>query len=291
MQRVRRRFMAFGVAGMLALVSTVFLSPSAGGAAVVPEADGSGVHVYVVDSGIRSTHVEFDGRVVPGVSFVNDGKGTDDCTGHGTHVSGIIGGKHFGVARNVTLVPVRVVNCSGDGSVESLVSALHWVTANRQMPAVVSLSLTAGTPVAAIDDAIAELLKTGVTIVAAAGNDNKNACDSSPARDLGVLAVASVDTMNRRAKDSNWGPCVGLFAPGVSILSAWNRSDTATAHDSGTSMASPYVVGLAARYLQRNPSASPTDVGEHVRMSASVDLVEDAGSGSPNLMAAPVLSR
>jgi subtilisin family serine protease len=291
MQGKRRRLTAFGIAGVLALAGMLFVSPAAGGASSAPTADGTGVFVYVVDSGIRSTHVEFAGRVVSGVSFVDDGMGTEDCTGHGTHVAGIVGGKHFGVARNVTLVPVRVINCSGVGAIESLVLALDWVAQHHASPAVASVSLTAGVRVPAIDAAVQRASGAGVTIVVAAGNDGKDACTTSPAHDADVIAVASTDQTNRRAAESNWGPCIALFAPGVSILSAWNASDDATAHDSGTSMASPYVVGLAARYLQQHPFALPGEVAQKLRADASTDVVKDAGQGSPNLLAANVLAR
>jgi subtilisin family serine protease len=156
---------------------------------------------------------------------------------------------------------------------------------------VVSISLTAGTRIPEIDAAIQRLTATNVTVVAAAGNDDKDACTTSPARDAGVMAVASVDASNTRAKDSNWGTCVALFAPGVGIKSAWNTSDTATAIDSGTSMASPYVAGLAARYLQFHPSSPAADVAENVRATSSVSLVKNAGTNTPNLLAASVKER
>lgn len=279
------------VAAFISLFTMLFTTPSAGGASIEPSADGTGVFAYVIDSGIRSTHTEFGGRVVPGVSFVDDGLGTADCTGHGSHVAGIIGGAHFGAAKNVTLVPVRVINCAGDGSVQALVAGIDWVAQHHQNPAVVSISLTAGVQIPEIDVAIERLVAADVTVVVAAGNDNKDACTTSPARDAGVLAVASVDPSNTRARDSNWGSCVSLFAPGVGIKSAWNTSDDATAYDSGTSMASPYVAGLAARYLQFHPSSTVADVTENIRATASVSLVKDAGNGSPNLLAASVKER
>lgn len=258
----------------------------AGGALPTGASDGSGVNVYVIDSGIRSTHTEFGGRVEPGVSYVDDGNGTQDCTGHGTHVAGIIGGRTMGVAPNVSLVPVRVINCSGIANVSTVVAGIDWVANNHRSPAVASFSLTAGVVNADIDAAVRRAISAGVTFVAAAGNDNRDACNVSPAHVPNVVAVASVHaTSNQRAADSNWGSCVAVFAPGVAIESAWNTTDVATAVDSGTSMASPMVAGLAAQYLQSHPKAKPSEVAERLRMDAVLVDVEDAGPGSPKLLA------
>jgi subtilisin family serine protease len=282
----RRSFAVLGGGLLLALAVLGFSPHSAGGALLEHDADGSGVNVYVIDSGIRSTHHEFGDRVKPGVSFVDDAMGTEDCTGHGTHVAGIIGGRTFGVASGVDLVPVRVINCRGVGTVAAVVAGIDWVTAHHVKPAVASFSLTAGVGNAEIDTAVRRALEAGVTFVVSAGNDNKDACDVSPARVDGAIAVGSVDQRtSTRASDSNWGECVTMFAPGVSVLSAWNESDAAVAHDSGTSMASPFVAGIAAQHLQMQPEARPLDIQARLRSGALVNLVADERPGSPDLLA------
>jgi serine protease len=242
----------------------------------------AGVHVYIIDTGIRRTHVEFGGRVsTTGYTAINDGNGTNDCNGHGTHVAATAGGALYGVAKSVTLHAVRVLSCSGSGSTSGVIAGVDWVTANRTSPAVANMSLGGGASTA-LDDAVRSSVASGVTYALAAGNSNVSACNSSPARVSTALTVASSTSSDARSSFSNYGTCVDLFAPGSSITSAWSTSDTATNTISGTSMASPHVAGVAALYLAANPSASPSTVHAAIVDNASVNKLSNVGSGSPN---------
>jgi serine protease len=240
----------------------------------------SGVHAYVLDTGIRASHTEFGGRVGAGWSVFADGHGTADCSGHGTHVAGTLGGATWGVAKGVQLHPVRVLGCNGTGSHSAVIAGMDWVAAHHLKPAVANLSL-AGAASNATDDAVTRLVVAGVVVVAAAGNDNANACGYSPARAVPALTVAATNPADARSPFSNYGSCVDLFAPGSSITSAWSSGDTATQALSGTSMAAPHVAGVAALYLASHPTAPPADVGRAMLERSSVDKVRDAG-GSPN---------
>ena len=241
---------------------------------------GSGVKAYVVDTGIRSTHAQFSGRMAAGVTAVNDGRGTSDCNGHGTHVAGTVGGGTYGVAKSVTLVPVRVLNCSGSGTNSGIIAGLDWIRQNRTGPAVANMSLGGGAS-SSIDTAVNNLWNSGVTVVVAAGNENQNACNVSPARASGVITVASSTSSDARSSFSNYGSCVELFAPGSSITSAWSTSDTSTKTISGTSMAAPHVAGAAALYLQGNPGASPATVRTAVLNQTTAGVISGE-SGSPD---------
>jgi subtilisin family serine protease len=225
-------------------------------------ATGTGVDAYVLDTGIRRTQTDFTGRVAAGTTFINDGNGTNDCNGHGTHVSGTIGGTKFGVAKQVTIVPVRVMGCDGTGSTSGIISALDWVVSQKQAsgkPAVVNMSL-GGSPSTSLDSAVNRAVAAGVVVVVAAGNDNTDACTASPARVPSAITVGATTSTDARASFSNYGSCVDLFAPGDRIVSDINTGDTATAIYSGTSMATPHVVGAVALYLQGAPSATPAQV-------------------------------
>jgi serine protease len=241
----------------------------------------AGVNVYVIDTGIRSTHAEFGGRVSSGFSSVGDANGTNDCNGHGTHVAGTIGGATYGVAKGVTLYPVRVLNCSGSGSTSGVIAGIDWVTNNHVSPAVANMSLGGGASTA-LDDAVRNSVASGVSYAVAAGNSNANACNSSPSRVSQALTVGSSTNTDVRSSFSNFGTCVDLFAPGSNITSAWITSDTATNTISGTSMASPHVAGAAALYLATNPAALPATVHAAVVDNASVNKLSSIGSGSPN---------
>jgi subtilisin family serine protease len=244
-------------------------------------ATGGGVNAYVIDTGIRSSHVELAGRVLPGFTAVGDGRGTSDCNGHGTHVSGTIGGTSFGVAPGVTLFPVRVLNCRGFGTKSGVIAGIDWVTANHVKPAVANMSLgSIRSP--AIDRAVRRSIEVGVTYAVAAGNENANACFFSPANVGLALTVGATDIADRRASFSNKGACVDLFAPGVSITSAWATSDTATSTISGTSMASPHVAGVAALYLSVNPGAAPEEVAEALVLAATTGRLSNLSLSSPN---------
>jgi serine protease len=239
------------------------------------------VDVYVIDTGIRSTHVEFGGRVTNGYTAIADGNGTNDCNGHGTHVAATVGGTIYGVAKSVELHPVRVLGCNGSGSTSGVIAGVDWVRANHSTPAVANMSLGGGASTA-LDDAVRNAIAAGVTFAIAAGNSNANACNSSPARVTQALTVGSTTNTDARSSFSNFGSCLDLFAPGSSITSAWNTSDTATNTISGTSMATPHVAGVAALYLAVNPLASANAVHAAIVNNATSNKVVGAGSGSPN---------
>ncbi|WP_345539091.1 S8 family peptidase [Phytohabitans rumicis] len=244
---------------------------------------GAGVTVYVIDSGIRTDHTEFGGRASPGVSFVNDGYGTNDCSGHGTHVAGTIGGATYGVARAVSLVSVRVMGCINDGSVAAVIAAVDWVTDNHAATSVANLSLSVNA-YQPLDDAINRSIDSGVTYVAAAGNDNGSACAKSPGRGSRVITVGASTITDARYSLSNHGPCVDLFAPGVDITSAASSSTVAGTNKSGTSMASPHVAGAAALYLQTQPAAPYYLVLDWITSRATPGVLSDIGAFSPNLL-------
>ena len=240
---------------------------------------GSGVRAYVIDTGIRTSHTQFGGRA-SNVFDAFGGSGAD-CNGHGTHVSGTIGGSTYGVAKSALLRGVRVLDCNGSGSNSGVIAGVDWVRNNHIAPAVANMSLGGGVS-SALDTAVNNLSNAGVTIAVAAGNSNANACNSSPARAANAITVGSTTTTDARSSFSNFGTCLDLFAPGSGILSAWFSSNTATATLSGTSMASPHVAGVAALYKQANPSASSTTIRNAIVNNATTNVVTNAGTGSPN---------
>ena len=249
---------------------------------------GAGVTAYVLDTGVRGTHREFGHRVRPGFDATGTGW-TGDCNGHGTHVAGTIGGARYGVAKAVTIVPVKVMQCDGGGFVSDVVAGIDWVSADHQdgEPAVANMSLTTTEPISPtnpVDLAVKASILDGVTYVAAAGNDNIDACQVSPARVPEVLTVGATNQRDARLQSSNWGSCLDLFAPGKDIRSAGMFYDTDRLKLSGTSMASPHVAGAAARYLQGNPSASPATVHDAVVAAATPSIVTNARTGSPRAL-------
>jgi PKD repeat protein len=245
-------------------------------------ATGAGVHAYIIDTGIRTTHSEFGGRATGDFTAIDDGNGTNDCNGHGTHVAGTVGGATFGVAKQVMLHAVRVLDCNGFGTASSVIAGIDFVTANHVSPAVANMSL-GGDISTAVDNAVRNSIAAGVVYSLAAGNSSDDACLTSPARVAEALTVgATSPSDDARAFFSNVGTCLDLFAPGVDILSAFNGSDTERATLSGTSMSAPHVTGAAALYLQVNPNATPADVGSAITGNATLGVVGDAGSGSPN---------
>ncbi len=241
----------------------------------------SGVHAYVIDTGLLGTHSQFSNRVGNGYNAINDGRGTTDCNGHGTHVAGTLGGSTYGVAKGVTIHPVRVLGCDGTGSFSGIVAGMDWVAQNHVKPAVANMSLGGGAN-QSTDDAVNRLHNAGVTVVVAAGNNNASACNYSPARAANAITVGSTTNTDARSSFSNYGSCLDIYGPGSNILSAWYTSTTATNTISGTSMASPHVAGVAALYLASNPNATPTQVRNAIVNNATSNKVTDAGSGSPN---------
>ncbi|HYH82909.1 MAG TPA: S8 family peptidase [Longimicrobium sp.] len=240
---------------------------------------GAGVNLYVLDTGIRYTHGEFGGRAVPGYD-VYGGNGSD-CNGHGTHVAGTAGGSTYGVAKAVNLISVRVLDCYGYGTTSGVIAGVDWVTANHVGPSVANMSL--GSPAnLALDNAVRNSLASGVTYVIAAGNNNANACNYSPARVTDALIVGNVNSTDTRNSTSNYGLCLDLFAPGTNITSAWYGSDTQTHTISGTSMAAPHVAGIAAMYLEWIPGSQPVDVQYAIDQNGTWDVVSNRGSNSPN---------
>ncbi|HEY8186019.1 MAG TPA: S8 family peptidase [Pyrinomonadaceae bacterium] len=251
---------------------------------------GSGVHAYIIDTGIRVTHTQFGGRASVAFDSIGDGQNGNDCNGHGTHVAGTVGGSTYGVAKGVTLHTVRVLDCNGDGTDSTVIAGVDWVTANRITPAVANMSLGGGAS-AALDTAVQNSINAGVTYAIAAGNDyGVDACTESPGRVAAALTVGSSTSVDAKSDFSNIGTCVDLFAPGSSITSAWRTSDTATNTISGTSMATPHVTGVAALYLQNNTTASPATVANQIITTATTNHLTGIGTGSPNRLLYSLLS-
>jgi subtilisin family serine protease len=227
---------------------------------------GAGVKAYIIDTGIRVSHSQFGGRAIDGRDTVDGSLPAADCHGHGTHVAGTVGGSTYGVAKGVTLVAVRVLNCSGSGTTSGVIAGIDWVTGNHLagQPAVANMSLGGGVS-SALDTAVRNSIADGVSYAIAAGNGNAfgqavNACNTSPARVTEAMTISATMNTDRKATWANYGNCVDWFAPGVGITSAWSTSNTAIRTISGTSMATPHTAGVAALYLQSNPGASPVTV-------------------------------
>ncbi|WP_420130006.1 S8 family serine peptidase [Longimicrobium sp.] len=242
---------------------------------------GAGVHAYIIDTGIKTGHTQFTGRMGNGFDAVTSGGTANDCNGHGTHVAGTVGGTTYGVAKGVTLHAVRVLDCAGSGTDAGVVAGMDWVANNRVLPAVANMSLGGGAS-QAIDDAVNRMHNRGVTVVVAAGNENQNACNVSPSRAPNAITVGSTTNTDARSSFSNWGSCVDVFAPGSNITSAWYTTTSATNTISGTSMASPHVAGVAALYLQGATGALPSAVANAIITTATTGKVTSAGTGSPN---------
>ena len=278
---------------MEALVTVTQNNPPSYGLDRIPQRDlplnaaygftttGAGVNAYIIDTGIRRTHTQFGGRAFVGFDAINDGRNTNDCNGHGTHVAGTVGGSSVGVAKGVRLFAVRVLNCSGSGSTSGVIAGVDWVTANHVKPAVANMSLGGGASIA-LDNAVRNSIAAGVTYAIAAGNSNINASNSSPARVGEAITVGSSTRTDARSSFSNFGSVVDIFAPGSAIVSAFNTSDTASATLSGTSMAAPHVAGVAARYLQSVPAASPAQVRNEIVNNATTNRLSGIPSGTAN---------
>ncbi|MET7640443.1 S8 family peptidase [Streptomyces sp. NPDC005438] len=247
------------------------------------QGDGEGVRAYVVDSGIRASHEEFEGRVEEGYDFVDDDKDPADCHGHGTHVAGTVGGRDSGVAKKVRLVPVRVLNCENKGNTAKIIAGYDWVAEHARKPAVANVSI-GGSTSEAKDKAVRGMVDAGVAVSVSAGNSGVDACGQSPAREPSALTVGATARDDKRAGFSNYGSCVDLFAPGADIQSASHESDTAHKSRDGSSMATPHVTGVAARYLAEHPDAAPGEVFDAIRETATKGAVTSPGEGSPNLL-------
>jgi subtilisin family serine protease len=252
------------------------------------DASGAGVNAYILDTGILLSHQEFSGRLIAGYDVITPGGNANDCNGHGTHVAGTVGGTTYGVAKSVTLSPVRVLDCSGSGSWSGVIAGLDWVAANHLEPAVANMSLSGGGNTA-VDDAVRNTIAAGVTIVVAAGNGNvggvaQDACRSSPARVREALTVGATTNADAKTSWSNYGDCVDLFAPGASITSAWHTSSTATNTISGTSMASPHVAGAAVLYLGGSTAAAPATVAQAISDASTKGIVTSSRTVNNHLL-------
>ncbi|MFD9735598.1 S8 family peptidase [Umezawaea sp. NPDC059074] len=248
----------------------------------------SNVTAYVIDTGIRKSHSEFEGRASYGYDFVDNDSDASDCNGHGTHVAGTVAGKTYGVAKKAKIVSLRVLGCDGSGSFEGIISAIDWVTANGVKPAVVNMSLGGNGSNATMENAVRKSIAAGFTYALAGGNSGQDACGFTPARTPEAITVGAVDQAGKRSvwnssASSNFGTCLDIWAPGTAIRSASYSSDTGYTEMGGTSMASPHVAGAAALYLGANPSATPKQVRDALVANATKDLLTDIKSGSPNL--------
>jgi len=248
-----------------------------------PRNDGSGVTSYIIDSGVRITHEEFEGRAEWGTNIIDDND--TDCNGHGTHVAGTVAGALYGVGKDTKIVAVKIFPCSGGTATSNTIAAMNWVAAdaaaNPDTPATCNMSLGGGYNQAS-NDAAAALVDSGVVTVVAAGNDNGDACNKSPASEPKVITVGSTTNTDSRSWFSNYGTCVDIFAPGSSITAAWYTSNTATNTISGTSMASPHVCGVAGLALAAGVAVE--DVTDELINGATPDVVTDPRPGSPNLL-------
>ncbi|AGZ46322.1 S8 family peptidase [Actinoplanes friuliensis] len=241
----------------------------------------SDVTAYVLDTGIRISHSEFEGRASYGWDFIDKDSTAQDCNGHGTHVAGTVGGATYGVAKDVKLVGVRVLDCTGSGAYSAIIAGIDWVTTHAVKPAVANMSV-GGTASSALNAAVTRSIASGVTYAVAAGNDNKDACGFSPASAADAITVGATDSADARASFSNYGSCLDIFAPGVKITAASYSNDTGSQIMSGTSMASPHVAGAAALVLAANPSFTPAQIREALVGNSTPGKVTSAGSGSVN---------
>ena len=257
-----------------------------------PDSAGAGVHIYVIDTGLNPDHNDFTGRVGTSRNFVSpllfgstDPNDWDDCEGHGTHVAGTTAGTTWGVAKLATVHAARVLDCNGTGSGSAIIAGIDWVKGNHQAPAVANMSLgTLNGRSQAQEDAVAELVAAGVFTAVAAGNDNANACNTSPAAEPTAFTVGATQSDDARASYSNYGSCLDIFAPGSSIRSAVHNNNTGSKLLSGTSMASPHVAGAAALILGNDPNATVADIEAALISSATANVVTDPRAGSPNLL-------
>lgn len=245
---------------------------------------GVGVDAYVVDTGALFTHNEFSGRIRPGYDAYN--KGAVDCNGHGTHVAGTLAGNTYGVAPKASIIAIRVLGCDGEGTVSGVIAGIEWAIADHaNSPAVMNLSLNADES-ASLESAVDRAFADGITVVVAAGNSSIDACERSPSGDkVSAITVGATNAVDARDTYSNFGSCLDIFAPGTGITSAGIASNSSTSIQSGTSMASPHVAGLAARYLSFFPGATPSAVATAIITAATPNIVTNTGTLSPNRLA------
>lgn len=244
--------------------------------------DGTNVHIYIVDSGIRLTHEQFEGRAQFGYDAFDENE-MGDPNGHGTHVAGLAASNDFGTAKKSTIWGVRVVNAAGTATTSNVLQGLSWILNNGQRPAVINLSIIG--PKTPVINAYIDLLYTNnFTVVAAAGNNNDDACDYSPVSASTAIGVGATDFNNYRATFSSYGSCLNLFAPGVNIESLSNLNDQATVIGSGTSMSAPLVSGIVALILGANPEYTPQQVWSTLQSFGIAGIVTNPGTGSPNLL-------
>ena len=247
----------------------------------------SDVTAYIIDTGIRTSHTQFGARATLGFDAFRKAAANGDCNGHGTHVAGTVGGSTYGIAKEVRLVAVRVLDCNGSGTTSGVIAGIDYVAGRKAAspgtPMVANMSLGGGASTA-LDNAVANAVSRGVVFAVAAGNSNVDACTASPARAPSALTVGATTTSDARASYSNFGVCVDIFAPGSGITSSWSTSNSATATISGTSMASPHVAGVAALYLSLNPGASVAAVSSALVSNGTAGVLSGAGAGSPNIL-------
>ncbi|WP_261717936.1 S8 family peptidase [Streptomyces sp. FZ201] len=246
-----------------------------------PDSAGSGVTVYVIDTGVRITHSQISGRASYGYDAVDGDTTASDGNGHGTHVATTIAGSTYGVAKKAKIVAVRVLNNSGSGTTAGVIAGIDWVTANHSGPSVANMSLGGGASTS-LDTAVANSIASGVTYAVAAGNSSANASSYSPARVAAAITVGATTSTDARASYSNYGSVLDIFAPGSSITAGWHTSDSATNTISGTSMATPHVAGAAAVYLANHTSSTPAQVASALTAGATTGKVTSPGTGSPN---------
>ncbi|MBT2448019.1 S8 family peptidase [Streptomyces sp. ISL-43] len=246
-----------------------------------PDKAGEGVTAYIIDTGVRITHQDLAGRASYGYDAIDNDNTAQDGHGHGTHVAGTVAGTSYGVAKKAKIVGVRVLDNSGSGTTAQVVAGIDWVTQHAVKPAVANMSL-GGSADSALDTAVRNSIASGITYGVAAGNESTNASTKSPARVTEAITVGATTSSDAKASYSNYGTVLDLFAPGSSITSSWGTGDTATNTISGTSMATPHVVGAAALHLAANPTATPAQVATALVNAATPNVVTSPGTGSPN---------
>jgi len=245
---------------------------------------GNGVDVYVIDTGILITHQDFGGRATAVYNAITTESNTD-LNGHGTHCAGTVAGATYGVAKQAALKAVKVLSASGSGSTTGVIAGVNYVANNKNTARknVASMSLGGGASTT-LDQAVSNTIAGGVSFAIAAGNDNGNACNYSPARVATAITVGATTNTDARSSFSNWGTCVDVFAPGSSITSDWIGSNTATNTISGTSMATPHVAGVAALVLGQGLATSPAQVKTWIVNNGSTNKISGPGTGSPNIL-------